>query len=76
MRVGREIHKHKMAKHFLLEITETSFEFRRNPETLTAEEALDGIYIVRTNVEPEWFSADETVRAYKDLSKVEQAFRS
>ena len=75
VRVGREIHKHKMAKHFLLEITETSFEFRRNPETLTAEKALDGIYIVRTNVEPEWFSADETVRAYKDLSKVEQAFR-
>ena len=75
VRVGREIHKHKMAKHFLLEITETSFEFRRNPETLEVEEALDGIYIVRTNVEPEWFSADETVRAYKDLSKVEQAFR-
>ena len=74
-RVGREIHKHKMAKHFITEITETSFEFRRNPETLAAEEALDGIYIVRTNVEPEWFSADETVRAYKDLSKVEQAFR-
>ena len=73
VRVGRKIHKHKMAKHF--EITETSFEFRRNPETLAVEEALDGIYIVRTNVKPEWFTADETVRAYKDLSKVEQAFR-
>ena len=75
VRVGREIHKHKMAKHFITEITETSFEFRRNPETLAAEEALDGIYIVRTNVKPEWFTADETVRAYQDLSKVEQAFR-
>ena len=64
-----------MAKHFITEITETSFEFRRNPETLATEEALDGIYIVRTNVEPEWFTADETVRAYKDLSKVERAFR-
>ena len=75
VRVGRKIHKHKMAKHFITEITETSFEFRRNPETLATEEALDGIYIVRTNVEPEWFSADQTVRAYKDLSKVERAFR-
>ena len=76
--MGREIHKHKMAKYFITEIietTETSFEFRRNPETLAVEEALDGIYIVRNNVKPEWFTADETVRAYKDLSKVEQAFR-
>ena len=64
-----------MAKHFITEITETSFEFWRNPETLATEEALDGIYIVRTNVEPEWLTADETVRAYKDLSKVERAFR-
>ena len=73
--MGRVIHKHKMTKHFILEITETSLAFRRNPETLAVEEALDGIYIVRTNVEPEWFSTDETVRAYKDVSKVEQAFR-
>ena len=75
VRVGRKIHKHKMAKHFITEITETSFEFQRNPETLATEAALDGIYIVRTNVEPEWFSADQTVRAYKELSKVERAFR-
>ena len=27
--------------HFLSEITETSFGFRRNPETLAAEEALE-----------------------------------
>ena len=75
VRVGRVIHKHKMAKHFILEITETSLAFRRNPEPLAVEEALDGLYIVRTNVEPDWSSADETVRAYKDLSKVEQTFR-
>ena len=39
-------------------------------------EELDGLYIVRSNVEPELFDADQTVRAYKDLSKVERAFRS
>ena len=72
VRVGREIQKHKVAKHFIIE---TSFEFWRNLETLAVEEAPDGIYIVRTNVKPEWFSADKTVRAYQDLSKVEQAFR-
>ena len=31
---------------------------------------------MRSNVEPELFDADQTVRAYKDLSKVERAFRS
>ncbi len=36
----------------------------------------DGLYIVRSNVEPEQFDAAETVRAYKDLAKVERAFRS
>ena len=31
---------------------------------------------MRSNVEPELFDADQTVRAYQDLSKVERAFRS
>ena len=31
---------------------------------------------MRSNVEPELFDADQTVRAYKDLAKVERAFRS
>ena len=75
LRVGRVINQYKMAKHFLLEVTQTSFAFRRNPETLSAEEALDGLYILRTNVEQEWLSTDGTVRAYKDLSRIEQAFR-
>ena len=30
---------------------------------------------MHSNVEPELFDADQTVRAYKDLSKVERAFR-
>ena len=31
---------------------------------------------MRSNVEPELFDADQTVQAYKDLAKVERAFRS
>ena len=64
-----------MAKHFRTDITDESFTFRRD-EQIAAEERLDGIYIVRSNVEPEQFDAAQTVRAYKDLSKVERAFRS
>ena len=31
---------------------------------------------MRCNVEPELFDAEQTVQAYKDLAKVERAFRS
>ena len=76
VRVGKVINRYKMAKHFRTDITDESFTFRRDEEKIAAEEQLDGIYIVRSNVEPEQFDAAQTVRAYKDLSKVERAFRS
>ena len=76
VRVGKAINRYKVAKHFLTTITDESFSFRRNEAAITDEQQLDGIYIVRSNVEPEQFDAAQTVRAYKDLSKVERAFRS
>ena len=75
VRVGKVINRYKMAKHFVTEITDESFSFRRDEEKIATEKQLDGIYIVRSNVEPEQFDAAQTVRAYKDLSKVERAFR-
>ena len=76
IRVGKVIGKYKMAKHFVLEITEHSFSYRRNPQTIAAEAALDGLYIVRTNLSATQLDAEATVRAYKGLSVVERAFRS
>ena len=76
MRVGKVINQRKVSKHFITEISEDSFTFRRDLEKIAAEEELDGLYIVRSNVEPELFDADQTVRAYKDLAKVERAFGS
>lgn len=75
-RVGKIIGKFKMEKHFHTETTDTSFAYRRNPESISAEQALDGLYIVRTNAEPALLSTEQTVRAYKSLSTVERAFRS
>jgi transposase len=37
---------------------------------------LDGVYVIRTSVPADTLNAEETVRRYKDLSAVEQAFRS
>ena len=76
VRVGKVINHHKVGKHFLTTIADDSFSFARDLEKIAAEEELDGLYIVRSNVEPELFDADQTVQAYKDLAKVERAFRS
>ena len=76
MRVGKVINRYKVAKHFVTTITDESFTFRRDEDQIADERQLDGLYIVRSNVEPEQFDAAQTVRAYKDLSKVERAFRS
>ena len=76
MRVGKVIGQYKMAKHFELDIAETSFSYRRKPESIAAEAALDGLYIVRTSLPATELDATQTVRAYKSLSAVERAFRS
>ena len=76
MRVGKVINRYKVAKHFVTTITDETFTFRRDEDKIADEQQLDGLYIVRSNVEPEQFDAAQTVRAYKDLSKVERAFRS
>ena len=76
LRVGKVINRHKVAKHFVTTITDDTFTFHRDDEQIATEQQLDGLYIVRSNVEPEQFDAAQTVRAYKDLSKVERAFRS
>ena len=46
VRVGKVVGQYKMAKHFELEIEENSFGYRRTPESIAAEAALDGLYVV------------------------------
>ena len=76
MRVGKELGRFKVGKHFLITITDDSFHYERDTHKIAQEAALDGVYIIRTSVPAEELSADDTVRAYKSLSTVERAFRS
>jgi hypothetical protein len=76
LKVGAVINRHKMAKHFKLDIGEASFAFHRNADAIAAEAALDGIYVVRTNLAKRVLDDAATVGAYKSLAKVERAFRS
>lgn len=76
LRVGKVLHRFKVAKHFLLKITENTLSVTRNEKRIAAEAALDGIYVIRTNVPESELSAQDAIRSYKDLSTVERAFRS
>jgi transposase len=75
VRVGKVVNKYKMAKHFVLQIEDDSFSFEIDQEAVDAEAALDGIYVIRSNVSAQVMDTDQTVRSYKLLSNVEQAFR-
>jgi len=75
LRVGKVLGRFKMAKHFAITITQTRFRYERKQEAIDAEARLDGIYVLRTSVPRNVLGAEDTVRAYKDLAKVERAFR-
>jgi transposase len=74
--VGAIVNTRKMAKHFALEIRDGHFSWARKLDQIAAEAKLDGIYVIRTSVPAEDMSAANAVQAYKDLSRVERAFRS
>ena len=74
-RVGRVINKYQMAKHFTWTITDSSLSYARNQGSIGQEAALDGLYVLRTNVPPEEMDTGGVVLAYKSLTHVEQAFR-
>ena len=70
------LQRYKMGKHFQLEITEESFNYRRKQEAIEREAALDGIYVIRSSLTPQQMTASDLVRSYKGLSVIERAFRS
>ena len=76
MRVGKVIGKRKMAKHFVVTITDTSFRLPpRHRRASTAETAFDGVYVIRTSLPADQADAPAVVRLYKSLSLVERDFR-
>jgi transposase len=75
-KVGKVIGRYKMGKHFILAIGEGAFAYKRNGVKISQEEALDGIYVVRTSESTDRLCAEDTVRSYKSLMHVERAFRS
>jgi hypothetical protein len=74
--VGQVINKRKVKKHFELVITENSFAYRRKQAQIDEEAALDGFYVLRTNLNEQTLTAPDIVRSYKQLAHAERAFRT
>jgi len=72
---GKVINKRKVAKHFILDIGERRISWRRDPDSISAEAATDGIYVIRTPVPAATLDAPGAVAAYKNLAHLERDFR-
>jgi len=72
--VGPALKRHRVKKHFTVQITDTSLTYQRKCEQIDSEAALDGFYVLRTSVPDQTLATDEVVRAYKGLEEVERAF--
>jgi hypothetical protein len=76
LRVGKVLNRRKVAKHFTIDIGDDRFTYHRNQDSITAEAALDGIYVLRTSVAASDLDSPDVVAAYKTLAQVERAFRA
>jgi hypothetical protein len=74
--VGPALKRYRVKKHFEVRITDTTFTYKRKTEQVTAEAALDGLYVLRTSVTDSELDSGEVVRSYKQLKVVERAFRT
>jgi hypothetical protein len=76
LRADRVLRRRKVAKHFTTGIRDEHFSYARNEESIAAEAALDGIYVLRTSVSAGDLDSGEVVSSYKALAHVERAFRA
>ena len=75
-RLGKVLNKFKVEKHFITEIADESLVVVRDEDSIKAEAALDGIYVLRTTIGSDELNAAGVISAYKDLALVERDFRS
>jgi hypothetical protein len=61
--VGAVIGRRKVGKHFRIAITDGSLSFTRDHAAIAKEAALDGFYVLRTNVPADAINTADTVRA-------------
>ena len=75
-KLGRVKNRFQVAKHFRTQIADGSFHYERRTEAIIREAQLDGFYMLRTSEPADRLPTAAVVRRYKDLTRVERAFRS
>jgi transposase len=75
IRVGKILNQYKAGKYFNTQIENGRLSFSVNQAAIAEDEAYDGLYVIRTDVKPEYMTIKEVVDHYRSLAKVEQAFR-
>ena len=76
MAVGPALKRYRVGKHFQVQITEGSLTYARKSLQISAEAALDGFYVLRTNLTEAELDGGDVVRSYKGLEQVERAFKT
>jgi len=72
---GRVVNRFGMAKYFRVYVGDHSLRYARRDDVIAHEAATDGIYVIRTSEPKESFAAEKAISTYKELAKVERAFR-
>ena len=76
LRADRVLNRRKVAKHFQIDTGEDHFSYARDQDSISAEAALDGIYVLRTSASADDLDSGQVVSSYKALAQVERAFRA
>jgi hypothetical protein len=74
--VGQALGWRKMAKHFQLTVEDAVSNFGRDAASIACEVALDGFYVLRTNVAKAELGSAATALAYTNPAQAERAFRT
>ena len=78
--IGRKIEaalrSTKMNKHIITTVGPGSFDYQIDEDSVSAEAATDGIYVIRTTVPDSEANQAQVVEFYKNLANVEKVFRS
>ena len=75
-KVKEKINRYKLKKIMKAELEGREIKVKIDEEALEEEEKLDGCYVIKTDLPKEVMSAKKVHDRYKDLSKIEEAFRT
>ncbi len=75
-RIEAALSSTKMNKHIITTVGPGFFEYQIDEDSVSAEAATDGIYVIRTTVPDKEANSAQVVEFYKNLANVERVFRS